>query len=212
MRIGIISDTHDQVDRTARAVSLLAAEGAEALIHCGDLTGPAVVAACGLLPGYFVFGNNDFNEAALRVAMADIGAICLGRAGEIALGGRRIAVTHGDSALEFRRLAAGRRIICSPATRTPPATSARGRPAGSIPAPCTAPRNGPSPCWTWRPTASGCWMSADGRPGMSSRGRRRRWERGNPPQSVPNPRLPSFPRSRRPEGGVTRDCLRAPAS
>ena len=106
MRIGILSDTHDHLRRTARAVALLAAEGAEALVHCGDLTGPEVVRACGALPGYYVFGNNDFDEDALRRAIAEVGGVCLGRGGELALGGRRIAVAHGDSVPTVRRLAA----------------------------------------------------------------------------------------------------------
>jgi putative phosphoesterase len=108
MRIGIISDTHDQVARTARAVRLLTAAGAEALVHCGDLTGPDVVYACAGPPAYFVFGNNDFDETGLRRAMADIDAACLGTSGEIALGGRRLAVTHGDLSRELKRLAARR--------------------------------------------------------------------------------------------------------
>jgi putative phosphoesterase len=104
MRIGIISDTHDQVARTATAVSLLIAEGAEALIHCGDLTVTEVVHECGRLPSYYVFGNNDFEENDLRRAIAEVGGVCLGRGGEIALGGRRLAVTHGDRDAEIRRL------------------------------------------------------------------------------------------------------------
>ncbi len=88
------------------AARQLADEGAEALIHCGDLTGPDVVYECAGLPSYFVFGNNDFDESDLRRAMNDIGAICLGRAGEVAIGGQRLAVTHGDSAAEIRRLTA----------------------------------------------------------------------------------------------------------
>ncbi len=107
MRIGIISDTHDQVARTARAVALLVTQGAEALIHCGDLTGAAVVRECAALPCYFVFGNNDHDEAGLRAAMTAIGGVCLERGGEVVLGGRRIAVTHGDSSAQVRRLAAG---------------------------------------------------------------------------------------------------------
>lgn len=106
MQIGILSDTHDQVVRTARAIELLAARGAEALIHCGDLTGPDVVLEFAGLPTYFVLGNNDFDPAGLRRAATTVDANCLGRSGEIALGGRRIAVTHGDSTKEMRRLAA----------------------------------------------------------------------------------------------------------
>lgn len=104
MRIGIIADTHDRVARTVRAVAALKAEGAEVLIHCGDLTGPEVVLACAGLPAYYVFGNNDFDQAALRAAMADTGGTCLGDGGLIELGGRRIAVTHGHSGREVRRL------------------------------------------------------------------------------------------------------------
>ena len=95
------SDTHDQIKRTAAAVGRLIAEGAEVLIHCGDLTTPAVVEQCAGLPSYFVFGNNDFDEARLRRAMEAIGGVCLGYGGLIELGGKRIAVTHGDSGAEM---------------------------------------------------------------------------------------------------------------
>ena len=55
-------------------------QGAEALIHCGDLTGPDVVYAFADLPGYYVFGNNDFDEEDLRRAISDVGR-CLPRTG-----------------------------------------------------------------------------------------------------------------------------------
>ena len=38
--------------------------------------------------------------------MAEIGAVCLGRSGQIELSGKRIAVAHGDSNKEIERLAA----------------------------------------------------------------------------------------------------------
>lgn len=37
MRLDILADTHDELARTQRAVSLLLDAGSEALIHCGDL-------------------------------------------------------------------------------------------------------------------------------------------------------------------------------
>ena len=104
MKIGILSDTHDRADRTARAVAALARAGAEALIHCGDVTGPAVVRQCGGLPTYFVYGNNDYDQDALGRAIRAIGGQILGRGGWIELGGRRIAVTHGDLVGEIRRV------------------------------------------------------------------------------------------------------------
>jgi putative phosphoesterase len=106
MQIGILSDTHDQVARTRAAVAQLVDAGAEALIHCGDITVPEVVSELGSLPSYFVLGNCDFDTEGLRQAIAAMGGTCLGRGGLIELGGRRLAITHGDSDRELRRLEA----------------------------------------------------------------------------------------------------------
>ena len=88
MLIGILSDTHNQTKRTAAAIQLLHAEGAEVLIHCGDLTDPDIV---------------DEIQAAIK--QAD-GAVCLGWGNEVELAGKRIAVTHGHLYKEYRRLLA----------------------------------------------------------------------------------------------------------
>lgn len=106
MRIGILSDTHDRQDRTTRAVRMLVDSGAEALVHCGDLTVPDIVYECALLPSTFVFGNNDMDEDGIREAILAIGGTCLDFGGEITLHKKRIAVTHGDIGKQVRRLAA----------------------------------------------------------------------------------------------------------
>ncbi|WP_406695107.1 metallophosphoesterase family protein [Singulisphaera sp. Ch08] len=106
MRVGILSDTHNRVERTRLAVQLLIAEGVQALIHCGDLTSCEIVEECSALTCYYVFGNNDFDESELSRSMTLGGGVCLGKGGEFTLAERRIAVTHGDSAREIRRLAA----------------------------------------------------------------------------------------------------------
>lgn len=104
MKVGILSDTHDQVGRTSLAVSALIGAGAEVLVHCGDITRPAVVLECSGIPCYYVFGNNDYDHDALGRAIRGSGGISLGRGGMIELDGKRIAVTHGDSSREVRRL------------------------------------------------------------------------------------------------------------
>jgi putative phosphoesterase len=107
MKIGILSDTHDQLDRTQRAVRALQAAGAEALIHCGDLTRPKIVTACAVLPCHFVFGNNDVDDVpSLRAAMAEAEAVCLEWGGTVTLAGKRLAVTHGHITAHVRRLLA----------------------------------------------------------------------------------------------------------
>jgi putative phosphoesterase len=107
MLLGILSDTHDQLERTRRAVELLQASGAEALIHCGDFTSAVVVEMCAVLPCWFVFGNNDdWTIPELKQAAKDTGAACLGWAGEVELGGKRIGVAHGHLHTDVRKLVA----------------------------------------------------------------------------------------------------------
>ena len=106
MRIGILSDTHDQIERTRRATALLKGEGIGALVHCGDLTTPDAVFECARgVPSYFVFGNNDDDRRGLRRAIETIGGVCLGDGGIVTLADRKIAITHGHLYKEARRLA-----------------------------------------------------------------------------------------------------------
>jgi putative phosphoesterase len=104
MLLGILSDTHDEMERTRSAIDLLHEAGAEALIHCGDLTSPRIVAVCAALPCWFVFGNHDAdNVPALQQAAVETGAVCLGWADEVMIGDRRIAVAHGHMSYDIRR-------------------------------------------------------------------------------------------------------------
>ena len=107
MRVGILSDTHDKGERTRRAIEMLIREGAEVLVHCGDFTRPDILAACSVLPCYFVFGNNDGdNVAELRRVSGEVGAVCLEWGGVVELGGKRVGVTHGDMRIDVNRVLA----------------------------------------------------------------------------------------------------------
>lgn len=107
MRLGILSDTHDELVRTRLAVRLLRDAGAEALIHCGDLSSPPMVAALAVLPCWFVFGNHDADSVpALQQAAAEFGPVCLGWGGVLELAGRRIGVAHGHMTTDVRRVLA----------------------------------------------------------------------------------------------------------
>ncbi|MCS6975966.1 MAG: metallophosphatase family protein [Gemmatales bacterium] len=103
MILGILSDTHDRLHRTAQAVHLLKQAGAEVLVHCGDITTPDIVWVCSELPCYYVFGNNDYEQDRLRLAIRESGGICLEWGGTAALDGKRIGIVHGDRLVEERR-------------------------------------------------------------------------------------------------------------
>jgi uncharacterized protein len=107
MRLGILSDTHDKLERTELAIEMLRRAGAEALIHCGDLTSPAIVVALAVLPSWFVFGNNDSDMVPhLERAAAESGVVCLHWGGVIELAGKRIGVVHGHMSADLRRVLA----------------------------------------------------------------------------------------------------------
>jgi putative phosphoesterase len=99
MRIAILSDIHDNIWKLAAALERL--QDADALICCGDLCAPFIVAqlAEGFRgPIHIVFGNNDgdrfnllhqsqrFDHVTIHVELADV-----------TLGGKRIAVNHFDN-------------------------------------------------------------------------------------------------------------------
>lgn len=61
MKVGILSDSHDNLDALRQAVEFFNREGAEVVLHAGDLVAPFVHRALQHLRGrlVLVFGNND---------------------------------------------------------------------------------------------------------------------------------------------------------
>jgi putative phosphoesterase len=107
MRIGILSDTHDKLERTRVAIQMLCDAGAEALFHCGDLTSPSILEPCSIRPCYFTFGNNDSDAVAdLQKAAGDYGVTCLDWGDVVELEGKRLGVVHGHLTTDLRRVVA----------------------------------------------------------------------------------------------------------
>ena len=97
MKLGILSDTHNNLDNTRRALDVFRQHGVEQIIHCGDITLPQVVTLFGEWPVVFVFGNLDREHAELTAAvkrLSGTSSIDYEYAGT--LGGASIAVYHGN--------------------------------------------------------------------------------------------------------------------
>ena len=107
MLIGLISDTHNQVARTYRALRTFQNLGVKAILHCGDLTRPQVAQTLITkdIPTYFVYGNNDDSDE-LEYNLKLFGGIDLKYSGIITLGDRRIGMAHGDRPAHMQKLAA----------------------------------------------------------------------------------------------------------
>jgi putative phosphoesterase len=102
MKIAILSDTHDNVDTTRAALAVLAPHKPQIYIHCGDLCSPEMIRFFAGLPFHFVFGNGDFEKAALKTEAKKYGITCHGEFGDLTLAGKRIAIHHGHDISHLR--------------------------------------------------------------------------------------------------------------
>ncbi len=100
MRVAVLSDTHDHLQRIDAALPHL--RKTEAVLHCGDLCAPFVLKRLGdglpSIPLHVVFGNNDGDPFLLQQVASSYAHISLhAPLAELELGGRRIAVNHYPS-------------------------------------------------------------------------------------------------------------------
>ncbi len=95
-RLGVVSDTHGNIESTRAALRLLSTQEVAAVIHCGDIGSAEVVSLFACSPAHFVFGNVDSNEGELSQAIEAAGHTCHGRLGNLEIDGRKIAFLHSD--------------------------------------------------------------------------------------------------------------------
>lgn len=100
MKIGVISDTHDQRENILKATKILNNEGVELTIHCGDWVSPFTTAFYKDLksPIKGVFGNNDGDRFLHPVVakMNNTNIEYYERVIKLEIDGRKIFVYHGD--------------------------------------------------------------------------------------------------------------------
>ena len=98
MIVCIVSDSHDRADPLAAAVRSAADQGAQAVIHCGDLIGTQTLRAALAvgLPLHLIHGNNLGDPVSLARWMRERGGQLQyhGPEARLELGGRRIFVVH----------------------------------------------------------------------------------------------------------------------
>ena len=96
MRIGVVSDTHNNLKNVGRIVELFNAAGVERVVHTGDITQAKTLDALARLnaPLFGVFGNNDCERESLERAVAAHGFSFREPPFEFTWHGRRIVVVH----------------------------------------------------------------------------------------------------------------------
>jgi putative phosphoesterase len=95
-RIGIMSDTHDRLDKVRVAVGLFNRLRPDRVVHCGDVVAQFVLKEISILtmPVVAVYGNCDGDRAALRQKAEELGIALHDGPFGFELGGKRIVVSH----------------------------------------------------------------------------------------------------------------------
>lgn len=100
MLIGIISDSHDQVDEMGRAVALFNEKKAELVVHCGDWVSPFMPDLCKDLNCQLisVWGNNEGDKYRFlkRAEEQKWNIIFYDKSAELELDGKKVVVYHGE--------------------------------------------------------------------------------------------------------------------
>ena len=96
MRIGVVSDTHNNLNNCRKIVTLFNEAGVERVIHTGDITQAKTLAIFAQLeaPLYGVYGNNDQERDSLDAAGAQLGFHFVDPPLSLAWAGRQIVVVH----------------------------------------------------------------------------------------------------------------------
>jgi len=97
MKVGVISDTHDNLDAIKKAVKLFNDEGVALVLHAGDFVAPFTAKPLGELDAKLIgiFGNNDGDKLLLKERFEGNG---VGELHEdpyaLTLEGKSIIITH----------------------------------------------------------------------------------------------------------------------
>jgi len=104
MKIGIMSDSHDNLDRVAGAVEVFNENGVSKVLHAGDIIAPFVTRPLKRLncPVVAVYGNNDGEKLHLKESFELTSKVGVIREPpvELELGTRRVYLTHWPHQLE----------------------------------------------------------------------------------------------------------------
>jgi hypothetical protein len=99
MLVGVMSDTHDNIVQTKKAVSTFNSRGVEHVLHAGDFISPFMIDSLQELeaPLTGVFGNNDGDRVLIERKSGMLPSMKItGTFARIDVGGMRIALLHGN--------------------------------------------------------------------------------------------------------------------
>jgi len=106
MKIGIISDTHNNIELTEKALSVFKKNNVELIIHAGDFTSPKILNLFKNFNCKFVLGNGDIDIENLNKESKNLGFGCIDEQCTFETDNKKFIVFHGDNVLLFRKTVA----------------------------------------------------------------------------------------------------------
>ena len=97
MRIGIISDTHDDHTTLEKALDVLRDEEVHHILHCGDVCGPGMILGLEGFDVWIAQGNMDRQPGLAATVNNFLGRSRLAWFHRLSLDGRSVAMLHGDN-------------------------------------------------------------------------------------------------------------------
>jgi hypothetical protein len=102
MKIGIISDSHDNLKLIEKALAVFKKEGIELLVHAGDLTSPQTLKYFKGFKSIFVKGNCDLDLRQANLEAAKLNFPEIKETAEFELDHKSFLVFHGNDIPLFR--------------------------------------------------------------------------------------------------------------
>jgi uncharacterized protein len=106
MKIGIISDTHNDVEMVKKAVDIFRERKVDLVVHAGDLTSAKLIELFDGLPAKFVLGNCDLDCDTINYKAQELGYGCVDNYCDFTAGNKRIMLFHGSDIPMFRKAVA----------------------------------------------------------------------------------------------------------
>jgi uncharacterized protein len=99
MKVGIISDTHDDIENVQEAIQIFNKNKVEYVIHAGDYVFPGIVKEFKNLNAKFIgiLGNNDGEKDGISKTFMEINGELKGDLGEIEIDGIKFVIYHGTN-------------------------------------------------------------------------------------------------------------------
>jgi putative phosphoesterase len=99
MKVGIISDTHDDIENVQEAIQIFNKNKADYVIHAGDYVFPGIVKEFENLNTKLigVLGNNDGEKDGISKSFMEINGELKGDLGEMEIDGIKFGIYHGTN-------------------------------------------------------------------------------------------------------------------